>query len=329
MAERAACRHALLAAAGLVSGVVGWGRDGHTITAHVADSLLSSQAREALDRDIGGAGALTDVSVWCDGYDHTAAGRWSSQLHYINYPTHECRFDWQRDCGGDQCNAGALVNFSRQVYQPGLSADRRLMALRFVIHMMGDIHQPMHVGSKLDHGGNLIKIHENFSAAVDGHHRANNLHAVWDDSIVIRAIQEVPSGKPSNDWHDLSAYLLKALSTDWKDEVQGWRDAVAGARDEQLLRSGLTEVAQETAHIGCSKAYVDEHNSTIKQGKTLGEGYYEWGKPEVLRQLAKGGVRLAQLLNDLLEGGSSAGDAERVPPAPEPIALYEPKLIVV
>jgi hypothetical protein len=150
---------ALTLYAGMLTGSAdAWGTDGHAIIAHIADQMLSPAAREVLRADLEGVD-LNPAASWADSYDHAADGKWSETLHFINFKGMVCNFNWKRDCATDDCNAGAIVNYSKRLRDQSLTKEDRFDALKFVIHMVGDIHQPLHTGSADDQGGNSIKIH--------------------------------------------------------------------------------------------------------------------------------------------------------------------------
>lgn len=321
MLLRGVIAHALL----VPQVVDAWGVAGHSIVAWIADKMLNPEARNVLESDIGGFDDLSNVSTWCDKYDHTSVGRWSAPLHYINYPSHECAFDWDVDCEEDFCVAGALVNFSQQLYDDAhFSKNDRLFALEFVIHMMGDIHQPLHVGSKLDHGGNLIHVEYDFDgngSIRKGSHQ-ENLHEVWDTEIISAVIEK----DGFENWQALANDLLDQIQHgSWKKEYPDWQATVAAHRDESKLRKGLKSLGDETASLGCKKAYKDEHGNTIQQHDKLDVKYFNFAKPVVLLQLAKAGVRLAQLLEDaLVKPVLVTGEVRAAPPR---FAELEPKLL--
>merc|ERR1719382_1488374 len=307
---------ALLLAASCRGGEA-WGPDGHTIVAHIADELLPAPVAKVLADDLNKS-SLSDVANWADDFDHTDEGRWSEPLHFIDYPGQACNFVWTRDCQGDRCNPGALVNYSRQVFAKGISAERRLMALKFVIHFMGDLHQPLHASSHDDIGGNLIKVRYAFGADAGGEQK-DNLHAVWDVDLLVQDIAELKApqalrgalGNYTPQYHNWPAMvqnLMQRLRGDWLSNGTAWRQTVAAHRDEVLLRSGLGLVANETAALGCEYAYTGVSGERVKSGDVLHRDYFLRARPVVEQQLAKGGVRLAQLLSDAL---AEAQEAER------------------
>jgi hypothetical protein len=294
----------------LICSGMAWGPDGHTIVAHIADHYLSPEVDAVLRTDLYNV-SLDNVSDWCDDYDHSPEGSWSEPLHFINYPGKACKFDWATDCKKDWCNAGAIVNYTRQIFDSSISKADRFFALKFVIHMVGDIHQPLHVSSGDDWGGNRIKIPgPHFSTSEShGSHYDTNLHSVWDGAIVIQDIYDIEdnlelTGKPFpvhyHKWQLLSDVLEKRIDGEWASNKTAWQTAMVGSRDETTLRAGLSIVASESAARGCEYAYNYANRSAVQNGDVLDRAYYLRAKPIVEEQLAKGGVRLAQLLKEAL-----------------------------
>jgi len=292
-----------VAAVALAGTTEAWGPDGHTTVAHIADSLLSPELQKVLKDELG-ATSLTNASTWCDDFDHTREGEWSEALHFINYPQErDCSFDWARDCANDWCNVGAIVNYTEQVFDPTSSLQERLIALKFVIHMTGDVHQPLHVACAKDRGGNDIHVHFDFDAQRDRRGK-DHLHAVWDKDLVLQDLDELSSGQnddfgPKGNWPLLTKSLLQRLQGEWKEHAADWEKDVASL-DNAALREGLAKVASETAALSCSTAYANMDGSRIESGDLLGRDYFERAKPVIEMQLAKAGARLSQLLHDAL-----------------------------
>jgi len=299
----AAFKASVLLGFAFVRSVEAWGQDGHTIVAHVADALLDPEVSKVLLADLGKE-SLSAAATWCDDFDHTPAGRWSAPLHYINYPGHACSFDWSRDCVNDYCNVGAIVNYSKQVWDKTISSESRLIALKFMIHLMGDLHQPLHVASADDLGGNTIHIEYKFNSRSS--EKKFNLHQIWDDAIVIQMIDDISASPlksgpfPFHNWQVVSDELIKHVKGDWSSNTSEWRSTVAEKKDETTFRKGLSVVAGETSALSCSYAYVKPDGSKVAADDVLDVAYYQRSKPVVAMQLAKGGARLAQILSDSL-----------------------------
>lgn len=151
---------------------LGWNSDGHRIVAQIAASELSLEARREIERLYGqpALDVLVAQSTWADTL--TGERPETRPWHYVNIPRRADGFDWLRDCPGGACVIGALkVQFARlrSISEPDAA---RREALAFVVHLVADLHQPLHCGDGGDRGGNDIAV------TVDG--VRTNLHRLWD-----------------------------------------------------------------------------------------------------------------------------------------------------
>lgn len=131
---------------------------------------------------------LASVASWADSIRYTKWGRFSKNFHFIDAhdnPPYSCDVDLQRDCKEEGCVINALSNYTQQVTDTTLPHWRRAQAAKFVIHFVGDLHQPLH-NENVALGGN--RIHVRF----DG--RTYNLHHVWDTRIMEKWIGGVHGG---------------------------------------------------------------------------------------------------------------------------------------
>ena len=151
----------LLASANYVHG---WGFDGHSFTAGIAQTLLTDDAstfvRDHLPADVDGN--MSAVASWADTilYPDTHHNwQWSKPLHYVNIEDWSCVYNQQKDCSwttDQQCVDGAIQNYTERLANSRLDSTQREEALKFLIHFIGDVHQPLHGGFAGDRGGNSI-----------------------------------------------------------------------------------------------------------------------------------------------------------------------------
>ncbi len=178
-------RHLLAASvlAGLASlplHAVAWGADGHRLIADVAEGMLSVPAKtEALRLLAQEPGAtLASVSTWADEARTPVTAPW----HYVNLPRDaNCMYNPDRSCVQGACVVGA-IDRQAAVLASDAPDDVRLNALKYLVHFVGDVHQPLHAGYADDRGGNTYQVQ--FAG------RGSNLHAVWDSGL----IREWPGG---------------------------------------------------------------------------------------------------------------------------------------
>jgi hypothetical protein len=155
-----------------------WGSDGHKIVAMLAEAQLSPTARKEVDRLLAqepGA-TLASISTWADEHRNPATAAW----HYVNFPRGDCNYEPERDCPDGKCVVAAIDRQIEVLRTPG-DDEKRLTALKYVVHFIGDIHQPLHAGFGDDRGGNSYQL--------QAFMRGSNLHSVWDTGL-IKALQQ-------------------------------------------------------------------------------------------------------------------------------------------
>ncbi len=153
-----------------------WGPEGHEVVALIAQQHLTPEASKAADALLAlepEAGAtLASVASWADRIRDKNTAAW----HYVNLPRDaDCHYLAARDCPGGDCVVGALEAQVTRLASNAAPAER-LEALKWVVHLVGDLHQPLHVGFADDRGGNTYQLQ-----AFD---KGTNLHAVWDSGLL-------------------------------------------------------------------------------------------------------------------------------------------------
>lgn len=154
-----------------------FGSEGHHIVANIAERQLSDRARSEVARLLAlepGA-RLASISTWADDTRTPSTAAW----HYVNLPRDaDCRYDAARDCPDGQCVVGAIER-QRKVLASAASDAERLKALKYLVHFVADVHQPLHAGYADDRGGNKYQ--------VQAFGRGTNLHALWDTGLIERS----------------------------------------------------------------------------------------------------------------------------------------------
>ncbi len=261
-----------------------WGDYAHRLIARTALAELTPNARAEVRRILAGAAAadtptcplasLEDAAVWPDcvrslGDRFAYAAAW----HYQNISV--CRpFDINAKCPDGNC---VTAQISRQL---AIAANRharpadRVMALAFVVHFTGDMHQPLHIGEKDDRGGN--DVHVAYGAKDPDR---MNLHRVWDSELAERALTEPPA--------------ITALSPTPAERAAWSRGGVADwARESWDLSRTLVYPRLSGYPDTCGR------KSDIRP--RIDEAYVAAARPVVRRQVERAGVRLAKLLNGAL-----------------------------
>lgn len=158
---------------------LGWGGFGHITVAYVASDFVRPETTtyfQALLRNTS-TSYLAGVATWADSIRYTKWGHFTGPFHFIDAhdsPPSSCNVDFERDCKSEGCVVTAIANYTTQLLDPTLPAWIRAQAAKFVIHFVGDIHQPLHT-EDVAKGGNGIHV------KFDGNEL--NLHHVWDSSI--------------------------------------------------------------------------------------------------------------------------------------------------
>ena len=177
-------------------GVLAWSGQGHRMTAELAQRQLTPAARAEVDRLLAGERepSLGGVASWADTLrdEDPAYFRRTSNWHYVNARGGGCDVQMARDCANGGCVIGAIER------QRAILADRsqplaaRRDALKFVVHFVGDVHQPMHAGNRTDAGGNRFQVSLRTRLEPEAYARdkyvdgvmGTNLHAVWDHYVL-------------------------------------------------------------------------------------------------------------------------------------------------
>ena len=168
-----------LALSFIVGNALAWGTQGHQTIAAMAAAQLSADAKLEMDRLLAlepGA-TMASLSTWADEHRSPTTAPW----HYVNFPRDSCAFEAQRDCPDGACVVAAIARQS-EVLASNAGDDKRLHALKYIVHFVADIHQPLHAGYLEDRGGN--------SVALQTFMRASNLHALWDSGLLSSLSQD-------------------------------------------------------------------------------------------------------------------------------------------
>jgi hypothetical protein len=242
-----------------------WGVTGHRVVAEIAQRHLSGKAKKELKKLIGRE-SLAQWANWPDFIKSDTTHTWdmASKWHYVNLPGNLSKEDFMnklQSLPGENLYT-QIKAMAAQLKDRSLPADKRQIALRFLIHFAGDLHQPLHVGREEDQGGNKI--------SVSWFDKQTNLHSVWDNSLV-DFLQ-----------YSYSEYA-RFLDIASEEEVNAWQ------------QSSLEEWFFESYTLA-NKVYA-----TVPADGKLGYKYNYIFQKDLDIQLLKGGVRLAELINRALQ----------------------------
>src|SRR5262245_9995730 len=146
-----------------------WGPIGHRTVAQVAENHLTPKAKREIAKLLGPA-TLADVAYWADEIRYLPERKKGDPWHYISIDDTETLASTVRNPNGDVVEA--IERMEATLRDPKATPNDRAEALKFLVHFVGDVHQPLHVGRRADAGGNKIEI------TLNG--EKNNLHWAWD-----------------------------------------------------------------------------------------------------------------------------------------------------
>ena len=255
----------------LPSPVLAWGKTGHRVVAAIAEPQLSGLARAHVKEILGGAESLDEAANWPDEMRSDPAPFWqktSTPWHYVTL--NGIIYD-HAPPEGDALEA---LNHYRDVLRdPNASLADKQTALRFIVHLVGDLHQPLHVGKCCDRGGNEVK--------VKWFGRDLNLHSVWDSALV---------DEQQLSFTEMAAKLNRHTSP---QDVIGWWDINP--------RDWISESAQirETIYPSAPAKPAKGKKSKRPAVPELSYSYVYKFTPVMERRLQQAGIRLAAYLNDI------------------------------
>jgi hypothetical protein len=260
----------------------GWGKEGHEVVGKVAEKFLSAPAKRAIDdllkddqfKSIGD----TRLTSWADFIRNSAMFKKkypnNDKFHYLDIDVESdlAMVDVAKIASEGENALVAVRRFQKVLKDPTAELQAKREALFFIVHIIGDLHQPLHCAERTgDKGGNLCQVF------LPGETMKINLHKVWDTSFVLK---------------DIGAFTVPDFTTKLLEEITPESKAAdqKGTLEDWILDS--QKIARESIYKVVPK--------TAQTGETfqLKEDDVKAGTAVVHRQLAKGGLRLAAFLND-------------------------------
>jgi S1/P1 Nuclease len=240
-----------------------WGPEGHKAVAILAARYMRRDTLARV-RVLLGQENIEDVSLWADDIAHSTRTD-TAPWHYIDIPLRDSNINLSRDCPRGQCVLVKTEEFLDTLGNPQSSPGARREALKFVIHFVADLHQPLHCEDNHDKGGNTQQV------IFEGH--GDNLHWVWDTGLV----EEIDP-----DARDLAAMLARQIT----------------GRDRAAWDQGsISDWVLESQQLAQTVAY---RNLSVIALPTLGPSYDQRAEAAIKRQLEKASVRLAWVLDERL-----------------------------
>lgn len=237
-----------------------WGQKGHDTVTAIAEKHLTPAAKTEVDSLLDGM-SIVYWANWLDNASHTPEYAYSKTWHYKNIDT---GLDYESAPLNDNGDIVRAVQSRIEVLKDAsASKDEKVLALKMLVHLLGDMHQPMHLGHLSDLGGNRW--------AVKYFNRDKNLHGVWDSDLV----------ESAHKW----SY------TEWVYQI----DRTTPSKKKEILYGTPDDWAKETFTIA-----TDVYDST-PEGTNISYDYIAKWTPTIENQFLKGGLRLADILNALFD----------------------------
>jgi hypothetical protein len=233
-----------------------WGKTGHRVVGDIAEQYLSEDAAEAVNRILGDE-SMAIASTWMDEIRSDSDYDYTNDWHWVSIPDGMTYAETEKNPNGDLINA--IRTITTELESGELSPEKETEHLRMLIHLIGDVHTPLHVGTGEDRGGNEIRVRSFWESS--------NLHRVWDSGMI--------------DEQQLSYSELSASINYLSEEEIG-----------KLQSSDLLDWAQES--IALREQVYD-----LPKDKNINYEYMYRNWETVEKRLLQAGIRLAGVLNEI------------------------------
>ena len=239
--------------------VFGWGQTGHRAIGKIAENHLTEKAKQSL-KEIMGHESLAESSTWMDEVRSDKRYNFAKTWHYVTVPKGMGYHSAEHEEKGDAYEA--IVRMKNILKNVESTKTQKIEAIRMLAHLVGDIHQPLHVGTGEDRGGNNVKI--------KWFYEDSNLHRIWDSGMI-----------------EEKKMSFSEIAELVDHPTDGISQEVASSTDLDVWVKEAVELRPQVYDIGdrdyLSYEYMYKNWSTVKA------------------QLYKSGVRLAQILNNIYE----------------------------
>lgn len=237
-----------------------WSQKGHDVTAYIAEKHLTPATKAAVDSILDGK-SMVYWANWLDNASHQSEMAYTKTWHYKNI---DANVDYDQSPLNEKGDViRAIESQVKILSDSSTTPEQAALAMKILVHCMGDMHQPMHMGHLSDLGGNKTK--------VKFFNRDTNLHSIWDSSLV----------ESGHKW----SY------SEWQEQI----DRATAEEEAQILTGTVNDWGKETYEIAgrCYKYFRPGSNVMYDQVAA-------W-TPVIEQQLLRGGLRLAHVLNTIYD----------------------------
>jgi len=250
-----------LLATGVTSPAFGWGQTGHRVTGAIAQQYLSPLSQAAMMELLPNS-SLAQASTHADEMRSDPSEFWQKTAgpwHYVSVPEGKTYVEVGAPDEGDAVTA--LEQFTNTLKDPSATTDEKRLALQFIVHIIGDLHQPLHAGNGTDRGGNDVKVRFFW--------QDSNLHRVWDSQMLEQR------GLSYTEW---TAQLTRSITP---QDIRSWAS------------TDVLEWIKESTEIR-DTIYPDNANN-------MSYDYLYNNLPTAQKRIQMAGIRIAMYLNKVFE----------------------------
>ena len=299
-----------------------WGSSGHKIIAIIAARYLNPRAKEevrqlSVKEDM--ISAMISASTWAD--EIRLYRPETSSWHFVDFPQNATAYVPSRDCIGTSqgdCLVATIQRFIRTLKAEKVMREDKSEPLKFLIHLIGDLHQPLHCGYKDDRGGNTIRVFFPTPGVV------TSLHSAWDAPMIERAMTAYGQNESkysdylNNQYGAFAKEVDGQVSTSKAPEtwISGWAFesyCIAVRSAYNLNNKLLVEAPCQAAGVLRPKPLLrltatqhhaiastsDFQKAPASRPVDISGQYYRTNLPVLEQQLVKAGIRLARVLNSI------------------------------
>ncbi len=243
--------------------LISWGYTGHRTIGQIAQNHLNLKAKQAVKNLLGDT-SLAEACTWADDARKEPEFASTANWHFINLPLGLSFTDFKNylDTLSQENVYSAFNNAKKELTNPESTRLQKVHALKFMLHFIGDIHQPMHVGRAEDKGGNTIQLNYN--------EKGTNLHSLWDTKML-----------------ENQGLTYDQLATKY--------DTVPATDIKQWQNDSALQWLWESYQLSSELyAEVDTMNKRV-----IDEAYYQKHLPQVEKRIQQAAIRIAGVLNEI------------------------------